>query len=626
MEFIRIIFGSVQRFRISLNMISVATEQISIQKNKTMKYTYLIIALSFLMLSCQREEMEVNNQNPVVSTDPMIKVEGSVVGMVMDEEGEPVIDAVITLGNDTRITNEFGNFIFKDQELYADGTYMTIKKPGYFPGSRRFNAIANEQNNVTVRLIEKIEVGNFAPNMGEEIEVATSRVVFPAGNYTNEDGSNYSGTVHVFAKYLDPTKEETFEEMPGDLVGADSEGALNALATFGMVAVELENDNGEKVNLPEGENALLRIGVPDELLSVAPATIPLWHFDEDKGVWLEEGEANLENGVYVGEVSHFSFWNCDYPLPIANINGIVSVNGRLAGGLKVVVTDQSTGFSGCGTTSSGGGFGGGIPQDVTLTIEVLDPCGNVLYEDEIGPFSEDTTIDPINISTTLSNVLLSGVVSNCTGETIDDSAVVVNFGSTQITQICEDDGTFEFFTPSCLSGEVEIFGVDITNSLISPAAEFDITQTQNVGTLIACEDFVQDGWFIDYENINWGMDSDSSLVGYSIEIDTFFIGNVTNIVLKYYVIDWELFDPLTQLYAYNGIYSYTLGEDTAELEGQFQTQGFNITGTASYEEINQAGQNYIRLNYSTSDVDIIDDDLYPGDVGDVKVFLTIPIN
>jgi hypothetical protein len=35
----------------------------------------------------------------------------------------------------------------------------------------------------------------------------------------------------------------------------------------------------------------------------------LWSFDEAKGLWKEEGQAIKTGSNYVGDVSHFSFWN-----------------------------------------------------------------------------------------------------------------------------------------------------------------------------------------------------------------------------------------------------------------------------------------------------------------------------
>jgi len=50
------------------------------------------------------------------------------------------------------------------------------------------------------------------------------------------------------------------------------------------------------------------------LLSAAPPTsIPLWYFNESNGLWKQDGTATKTGNTYVGEVSHFSWWNCDLP-------------------------------------------------------------------------------------------------------------------------------------------------------------------------------------------------------------------------------------------------------------------------------------------------------------------------
>jgi hypothetical protein len=46
---------------------------------------------------------------------------------------------------------------------------------------------------------------------------------------------------------------------------------------------------GEKVELAEGLPATLTFAVPASMKDQAPATIPLWYFDEDEGIWKEEG-------------------------------------------------------------------------------------------------------------------------------------------------------------------------------------------------------------------------------------------------------------------------------------------------------------------------------------------------
>lgn len=101
--------------------------------------------------------------------------------------------------------------------------------------------------------------------------------------------------------------------MPGDLRGISTDGSLKTLTTYGMAAVELTGALGELLQIAPGQKASLTMPIPVAILSNAPATIPLWSFDEAKGLWKEEGQAIKTGSNYVGDVSHFSFWNCDVP-------------------------------------------------------------------------------------------------------------------------------------------------------------------------------------------------------------------------------------------------------------------------------------------------------------------------
>ena len=102
-------------------------------------------------------------------------------------------------------------------------------------------------------------------------------------------------------------------QMPGMLYAENENGAERMLQTLGMLAVELRGSGGEDLNLAEGSTSEIKVPVDASLMSIAPNTIPLWYFDEVNGYWKEEGQATLQGNMYVGTVSHFSFWNCDIP-------------------------------------------------------------------------------------------------------------------------------------------------------------------------------------------------------------------------------------------------------------------------------------------------------------------------
>jgi hypothetical protein len=106
--------------------------------------------------------------------------------------------------------------------------------------------------------------------------------------------------------------------MPGDLVGLNENNERGALGSLGMVAVELVSASGDPLQVKEGKKVTMKVNVPAAMLATAPATIPMWYFDEARGYWTREGSAELQGNQYVTEVPHFSFWNCDAWFDLVN--------------------------------------------------------------------------------------------------------------------------------------------------------------------------------------------------------------------------------------------------------------------------------------------------------------------
>jgi len=99
--------------------------------------------------------------------------------------------------------------------------------------------------------------------------------------------------------------------MPGDLRGITTGGKEVALKTYGMMNVELQDDAGNKLQVASGQQATITVAVPSALQGTAPATIPLWYFNDSTGRWIQQGAGALQGSSYIGNVSHFTWWNYD---------------------------------------------------------------------------------------------------------------------------------------------------------------------------------------------------------------------------------------------------------------------------------------------------------------------------
>jgi hypothetical protein len=107
------------------------------------------------------------------------------------------------------------------------------------------------------------------------------------------------------------------DQMPGDYTVIDPGNNVSAMESFGAGSIEI-GSGAQRYNLKPGATATVTLPVDTTQLSggVAPKpTIPIFHYDELKGVWQPEGQATLTgtglNAAYKAKVSHFSTINSD---------------------------------------------------------------------------------------------------------------------------------------------------------------------------------------------------------------------------------------------------------------------------------------------------------------------------
>ncbi|MBI1225061.1 MAG: hypothetical protein GC192_07460 [Bacteroidetes bacterium] len=424
--------------------------------------------------------------------EPVIQnVNGDLTGFVTDELGVPVNAATVKMGNLATTTDEYGHFFFKGVQMNAKGSFVQVEKGGYFPGSRRFFAVKDAENRVEIELMAKNFDQSFDSQAGGTINVTGGggTIVFPPNSIQLEDGTPYSGMVKVASKYLDPTDPRTLDRMPGNLQGVDLLSEEVVMATYGMIVAELQSDAGEKLNILKGKTATIKTPVPASLLASAPAEIPLWSYFEEYGMWAEEGVSRLENGYYVAEVSHFSYWNHDFKDPLIEFTAVfVDENGNPLVNYKVVVRQPNTSLYGYAYTCELGIINGLIPQNYELVLEVFGQCNELLYSVPIGPFATDVDLGTIVIpASALNSTTLSGNLVDCNGDPIQNGLVVFKFDNQTVFEYT--DGTpFEVTFSTCSSSSnIDIVGIDLDALVQSDPMSTGIGGTFDLGDIDVCD-------------------------------------------------------------------------------------------------------------------------------------------
>ena len=386
-----------------------------------------VLAFVFFSACYKTDNISGSGSTNPNNIPPDQTVIASLKGRVIDENGVPMSGAAVVSGGATTTTDVNGLFSFSNIPLSSRFGYVKVSKTGYFTGSRSIITNGAAANYVSIQMIPRVETGSFAASSGGTVVVQTGDwAVFSAGSIITEATKTaYTGTVHVFARYLDPTDSALFKYMPGDLRGIGSDGKETALQSFGMLLVELQGDGGEKLQMAAGQSATLTWAIPASLQSIAPATIPLWYFNDSTGRWIEQGAAIKNGSSYVGQVSHFSFWNCDAGVNTVNFKvRLKDQHGNPLAYTLVKMVSQSWGMA-PGYTDSTGFVQGLIPKGQKLVMEVVTECGNMLAGANVGPALTDQDLGTVMVTIEYADMTLTGKVVNCSGNLIDTGMVTV---------------------------------------------------------------------------------------------------------------------------------------------------------------------------------------------------------
>jgi hypothetical protein len=139
----------------------------------------------------------------------------------------------------------------------------------------------------------------------------TLAITFQPGSFVSATGAAYTGTVSVEAFQYDLNQPNP---IPGDF-GAIYQGKLVRLGSFGAFHILPRDATGQPLTMAAGKQASVSVPIQSGQLAVAPATIPLFHYDESSGNWLEDGTLTRSANLYVGHITHFSVFNADTVFP-----------------------------------------------------------------------------------------------------------------------------------------------------------------------------------------------------------------------------------------------------------------------------------------------------------------------
>lgn len=498
-------------------------------------YAILLVSISVITFNCQKE---ISYSGPgVPGTDNnAAPVKATLQGNIIDEMGQPAINVVVQVGNKTATTNVDGYFRIVNASLDKNAALVIAEKAGYFKALRSFKATSGA-NHVMIKLIKKTVEGTIDGIAGGSVTLSNgSKIVLPANAVVKASGgSPYTGSVNVYAAYIDPTDDDIAQLVPGSFMADDKNDKRVTLTSYGMLAIELESASGEKLQIAPGSSATLTTSIPSSIQLSAPATISLWYVDEQTGIWKEEGSAIKKGNNYVGEVKHFSFWNCDISIPVVTLSATLTTGKGvpIAHGLvRLTLAAAGSLTQAYGWTDSLGQVSGLVPANQPLLLEVLDPCNNAAYTQNIGSLSKNTDLGTITVTNSNSPALITieGQLKDCSNQPVTKGYTIIKCDNISRYVSVNDKGEFTTSFLRCSGGAaiIEVLGVDEAAQQQGTSVNVAITSpVTTTGNIISCG-------ILSTQYINYTLDA----VDYSIT-------SAANDSLTSYTYSTQTIPPLT---------------------------------------------------------------------------------
>lgn len=444
-------------------------------RRKIHSLTFMFMALLMMLMtfaSCSKLQDLLNEGDDDDDDDgginPPELVEGrmediALSGIVRDASGTPIEGVSIVSGSSAATTNTDGFFEFDQIQVVSvlnDRSVVRFSKAGYFDVVRSMNAADGESWEVVMCKKENNDftsIKTYSSSSDQTLQAGEMKIDMPQDGYkVDGTGASYAGKVKSEMVYLDPNNERFSEMMPGgDLAAVRSDNSSAKLVSYGMTDLNMYAENGDKLQLKEGSKAKLTFPIPAGMGENPPASIPLWSFNEKTGLWEEEGSAALQGNVYVGEVTHFSWVNLDYPEEQGTVYGYVKDDtGKVLPGVRLNIGQLLTST----VTQSNGYYSHEVPANTDFSISVKD-----LY---YGGINQKVSVkvpalspgERRKVDITLPHLVrVYGKVMNERGDGIRSSVwVQTEKAKTEVLQT-DKEGNFSVYVPKDMKGKATVY-------------------------------------------------------------------------------------------------------------------------------------------------------------------------
>ncbi|CAB1208026.1 hypothetical protein [Acinetobacter bouvetii] len=336
------------------------------------------------------------------SSEPVkgeVTVEKSVSALIQSAQGTALSDVEITIAGQTFKTDVNGLAAFKvNLPQSTNSVVVRLSRAGFINQSVLVNV--KDLAHITANLLsikQSVAVSNIEDAQIIESDYSHAQITIPANAFVLPNGQPATGPVTVEFSPWD-IQSADLNAMPANGEAIDAQGNRTNLISAGMITATFKNAAGDHLQLAKGQTADIQMDLPltsinNQALAIG-SKIPMWHFDEAKGLWVEEGEGQViasqtsSTGLAVhATVSHFSTWNWDFKFDnggkvfVQCKSATVTVPCHVTAQVKL---DDGSSFTKVNSIPSEGSTVINMPSDGSILWTAKDESGTLIGEKTSG--------------------------------------------------------------------------------------------------------------------------------------------------------------------------------------------------------------------------------------------------
>ncbi|MBK9639318.1 MAG: hypothetical protein IPO63_16520 [Bacteroidetes bacterium] len=448
-------------------------------QNVNSKMVLVLFFISSLFFSCKKDGDSLHEI--IAQTNKQVV---KIAGRVVDENNTPLQFCTLKLGATTVTADVNGVFYFNDVTVDGTRAYVSATKNGYFTSGKGVIVKNGSAYSLEICLHKKITPYAINATSGGVVTTTNGCIIeFPSNCFENQSGQPFSGMVNVYVKYLSTDDDNFALQYPGgDMAFKSSNGELFSSTGFGITGVIIEDQLGGSLNLSAGAKATIKFPISSSQLGTAPISTLLMSYNDELGVWVEEGTATKISNYYVAEASHFSWW-----MPGMSATSFPTISGSVVdcnnvpisgawvdlNGIYLVQTDANGAYTTPaypGTYNMSVSYQLGSQLIISNVVSVTVPTGT-------------TSNFPAPLITVPCPPYITCQAVDCAGLPIGAYAYA-SWGGSNTSVLYSATGYFQFVIPPGVNATVVVFNTSSTS--YNAATAGPINSYTNIGNVTLC--------------------------------------------------------------------------------------------------------------------------------------------